>query len=88
MSAAEQVAASLESNERLVAALEGIDADTAASFALSMFGMDLDLAGFAAMRYGEHAVHSWDIAVALDPSADLPDEAAGLLVDRLGMIAG
>jgi hypothetical protein len=43
------------------------------------------------MRLAEHVLHTWDIAVVLDPSSTLSPEAAGLvlgflptLVDRTG----
>jgi hypothetical protein len=49
--------------------------------------MDLDAAGLARMRLGEHAVHTWDVAVALDPAATLAPDAVGLLIDTLGQLA-
>ena len=33
------------------------------------------------MRVGEHAVHTWDIAVALDPKATVAADAVDLLID-------
>jgi uncharacterized protein (TIGR03083 family) len=47
----------------------------------------LDLAGFVALRLNEHALHTWDIDVALDPKAAVTPEAAEVLVDNLGLIA-
>ena len=47
----------------------------------------MDLAGVARMRLGEHAVHTWDIAVALDPSATVAPDAVGLLIDTIGPLA-
>lgn len=35
------------------------------------------------MRLGEDALHTWDIAVALDPAATVPEDATGLLIDTL-----
>ena len=35
------------------------------------------------MRLSEHALHTWDVAVALDPHVVLPDDAVDLVVDRL-----
>jgi uncharacterized protein (TIGR03083 family) len=83
-----QVADSLRANETLVARLESLDDGQRERFRLQLFGMDLDLAGLARLRLAEHAVHSWDAAVALDPSATVAPEAAGLLVDTLGQLAG
>ncbi|HEV2360804.1 MAG TPA: maleylpyruvate isomerase N-terminal domain-containing protein [Acidimicrobiales bacterium] len=55
---------------------------------LELFGMNMDLAMLARMRLGEAAVHSFDIAVAFDPSATVAQDASALLVDTLGQIAG
>jgi hypothetical protein len=50
--------------------------------------MELDTTGLLRMRLGEHAVHTWDIAVALDPAAQVSASAVDLLVDTLDMLAG
>jgi uncharacterized protein (TIGR03083 family) len=82
----DQAADALHVDEALTARLESLDDDERESFRLSMFGMDLDIAAFARMRLGEHAVHTWDVAVALDPAATLAPDAVGLLVDTLGQL--
>jgi hypothetical protein len=51
-----------------------------------MFGMDIDMIGLSRMRLGEHAVHTWDIAVALDESATVAPEAVAMLVDTLDQL--
>jgi hypothetical protein len=38
------------------------------------------------MRLGEHAVHTWDVAVALDPAARVAPDAVDLLVDTLDQL--
>lgn len=83
-----QVADSVAANEALVTTLEHMPDEQRASFALTMFGLDLDVAGFAALRLGEHAVHTWDIAVALDPTALVADDAVALLTDLLPQRVG
>jgi uncharacterized protein (TIGR03083 family) len=82
-----QVADSLQANEQMVERLESLDAGQRERFRLPLFGQNLDLAGLARMRLSEHAVHSWDIAVALDPAATVAPESAGLVVDTLGQLA-
>jgi hypothetical protein len=44
-------------------------------------GLDLDLAGLAGVRLSEHALHSWDVAVAIDPAATLAAPSVALLID-------
>ena len=40
------------------------------------------------MKLSEHAVHSWDIAVALNPDETLAQEPVDLLIDTLAPMAG
>ncbi len=90
MAPADQVRESVERNEAFVQRLEGLSADERSAFRVALFGSDQDLAGFASMRLGEHAVHTWDVAVALDPAATVSADAVDLLVDgvdaRLGWV--
>ena len=38
------------------------------------------------LRLNEHALHTWDVEVVLDPNATLPTDAAAVIVDQLGML--
>ena len=53
-----------------------------------MFGMELGATELARMRLGEHALHTWDVAVALDPAATVAPDAVALLLDTLDQLAG
>src|SRR5579863_2209427 len=77
----------LRADEATVARFESLDPDQKASLRMKVFGMDMDLAGLARMRLGEHAVHTWDVAVALDPSARVAPDAVSLIIDTLGQLA-
>jgi uncharacterized protein (TIGR03083 family) len=85
---AEQVSGSIAANEAFVSSLEALTPEQKDSFAMHLFGAQQDLSGLLSMRLGEHAVHAWDIEVALDPSATVSAEAVGLLIDTLGRTAG
>ena len=78
-----QASGSIAANGRLVARLENLDAARSGDFRVSFFGRDLDLVGLLRMRLSEHAVHTWDVAVALDPGATVAGDAVALLVDHL-----
>jgi uncharacterized protein (TIGR03083 family) len=52
---------------------------------LELFGMQQTLPTLLQMRLCEHAVHTWDIVVALDPSAAVAADAAGPI---LGLLPG
>ena len=86
-SAVEQRDAAVTVDRALVDRFESATDAERETFQLSIFGMDLDFAAFAQMRLSEHAVHSWDIAVALDATAVVAPESVRLLIDRLGPIA-
>jgi uncharacterized protein (TIGR03083 family) len=79
----EQAADALAADERQVAALEQLTDDQLAKIQLSFFGMELDAAGLVRLRLGEHALHTWDVAVALDPAATVSADAVSLLIDNV-----
>ncbi len=83
-----QATDALAADETLVKRLESLSPDERDRIRLQLFGMDLDVVGLAKLRLGEHAMHSWDVAVALDPSAPVAAESVGLLVDNLGPLIG
>ena len=83
---ADQVRDSIRTNAELVTRLEATAAD-GKPFGLEMFGAERDLAGLATLRLSEHALHTWDVAVALDPDATLSPDAVELLVDQIGFTA-
>ena len=82
MAPADQVTESVAADERFVARLEEV-ASSGAPFEVELFGGPSDLSGVAAARLAEHAVHTWDVEVVLDPAATVGPEAVDLLVDRL-----
>ena len=82
-----QAADALQADQAVVERFESLDDGQLRGLRLTAFGMDVDAAGLAGMRLGEHAVHTWDIAVALDPAATVAPDAVGLLVDNLGQLA-
>jgi uncharacterized protein (TIGR03083 family) len=82
-----QAADALRADEAVTARFESLDEEERDQLRLKLFGMDLDAAGLARMRLGEHALHTWDIAVTLDPAATVAPDAASLLVDTLGQLA-
>jgi len=83
-----QAADALQADQIGLEQLESLDDDQLAGLHLNLFGMDLDAAGLARIRVGEHAVHTWDVAVALDPAATIAPDAVGLLIDTLDQFIG
>jgi uncharacterized protein (TIGR03083 family) len=84
----EQTRDSIAENERLVRRFEGLTDGELARIHLRLFGMEVDAAGLVGMVLGEHALHTWDIAVALDPTAQVAPDAAALLINSLRLLIG
>lgn len=83
----EQIAQSRAVNEEFVSRLEQLTPAQRESFTLPFFGSVLDLTQLAAMRLGEHSVHTWDVAVVLDGAAEVAPDAVELLIGPLGTTA-
>jgi uncharacterized protein (TIGR03083 family) len=82
-----QAADALQADAATLERFESLDAGERARWRLKMFGMDLDAVGFARMRLSEHAIHTWDVAVALDPAATVAPDAVDLLIDTVAQFA-
>jgi uncharacterized protein (TIGR03083 family) len=78
-----QAADALAADEKHVATLEQLTDAQLAAIRMSFFGMDLDATGLVRLRLGEHAVHTWDVAVQLDPAATVAPSAVELLTDNV-----
>jgi uncharacterized protein (TIGR03083 family) len=78
-----QVDESIEANEVFVRRLEQLSETERQAFTLSLFGVEQDITGLMTMRLGEHAVHTWDIAVALNGQATLAADAVELMIDSV-----
>lgn len=83
----EQAEEFLSTDGQLVETLENLG-NRLDELTFTFFGsMQLDAVGALGMRLSEHAVHTWDVAAALDPSAAVDADAVALLVDRLPSMA-
>jgi len=82
-----QASDALRADQATLERFESMDAEQQARLRLKVFGMELGAAGLARMRVSEHAIHTWDVVVALDPSATVAPDAVALLVDTLDQLA-
>jgi uncharacterized protein (TIGR03083 family) len=78
---------SLAANEKQIRAIEALDPAAAEAFRMDFIGRQLDLTGYVGIRLNEHAVHAWDVEVALDPAATIAPSAVAILVDGVGAVA-
>ncbi len=79
----EQVGDAVETDERHVQTLEQLSDSQLDNIHLEFFGTQLDATGLIRMRLGEHVMHTWDVAVMVDPDATLQADAVPLLIDRV-----
>jgi uncharacterized protein (TIGR03083 family) len=82
-----QATDALQADERVLRRFESLTPQEVGKLRLKAFGMELDATGLTRMRLGEHALHTWDVAVVLDPSAEVAPDAVALLVDSLSQLA-
>jgi uncharacterized protein (TIGR03083 family) len=80
---AQQAADCLPADEAHISRLEGLTDAELDSISVDFFGLKLDAAGVVRLRLSEHAVHTWDVAVAIDPEAVVAPDAVALLTDQL-----
>jgi uncharacterized protein (TIGR03083 family) len=85
---ADQAHDAVVADAALLARIDALTDDERERWELDMFGEVRDLEGFLRMRLAEHAVHTWDIVVSFDPSATVPEDAIGVVVDQVGLVAG
>jgi uncharacterized protein (TIGR03083 family) len=84
----QQAADCLPADEAYIKRLEGLSDAELDGISADFFGMKLDAAALIRLRLSEHAVHTWDVAVALDDAAEVAPDAVELLMANLPMIAG
>jgi len=84
MTPQDQAAGYLEHDARLVETYEALTAEQreTSTVDLGFLPAPLSIASVAGMRLSEAAQHSWDVRVALDPTAGLPAGTAGLIAEH------
>jgi uncharacterized protein (TIGR03083 family) len=68
-------------------ARDALAGDQVGAWQLDMFGAERRLPDLLRMRLSEHALHTWDVVVALDPQAALAADAVALLIDTVPGLA-
>jgi uncharacterized protein (TIGR03083 family) len=82
-----KAADALRADQALLDRLDALSADERERFQVEVGPMRLDFGGFVRLRVNEHTVHTWDIAVAFDPTAVLAPDAVDTVLLALPMIA-
>jgi uncharacterized protein (TIGR03083 family) len=71
----------------LLERIESVTGPERSRLRFAMGPINLDFDDFVGMRLNEHAFHTWDIEVVLDPTAVVPAVATTHVVDNLELIA-
>jgi uncharacterized protein (TIGR03083 family) len=87
-SAADQVRDAVATDRTLVEKLEALTPQQLVELRFPSFMGEVDVDAGVRLRLSEHALHTWDIGVALDPSAVVEPAAVSYVVDSLGRVAG
>jgi uncharacterized protein (TIGR03083 family) len=87
-SSLDQARDALAADAALLDQLSGMSTPDVDRWRLSLFGDEKSLAELLRLRLGEHALHSWDVLVALDSTATVAADAVDLLIDTLPGLAG
>ncbi|MCU1455682.1 MAG: hypothetical protein JWN46_3828 [Acidimicrobiales bacterium] len=84
----DQATDALTADRAAVEQIEALTEDEQQRVAMPMGPTTLGFPQLLQLRLAEHVLHTWDIAVTLDPADTVPAAAAGPLLDLLPMIAG
>ena len=84
---AQQAADCLPADDAHISRLEGLTQAELDGMSVDFLGMKLDAAGVVRLRLSEHAVHTWDVAAAIDPDAVLAPDAVALLAGQVFWLA-
>jgi uncharacterized protein (TIGR03083 family) len=79
----DQVRDAIVADAQFLDRLDALSESERDGWRMELFGAEQDLSDIARMRLGEHALHTWDVAVVRDGGVTVPAEAAALLVDGL-----
>lgn len=77
----------LTADARHLRLLESISEEDRTSVRVPYFAGRLDLPTYAGYRLSEQSIHAWDVQVALDSTAVIPEQETALLWERLDLVA-
>jgi hypothetical protein len=88
MSATEQARNSLNADREFLDRVAAVPAAELDAMKMNLFGAAAGASRLLELRLGEHAIHTWDVIVIRDPSAEVSGDAVAWMVDQLDALAG
>jgi uncharacterized protein (TIGR03083 family) len=86
-SPSEQAADALTADALVLDHLDAVSSEDWARGVVAIGPLSVDFTTYVGLRLNEHVLHTWDVEVAIDPTATLPSNAAEVVIDNLGLIA-
>jgi uncharacterized protein (TIGR03083 family) len=87
MSPDEQAKSSLVADSAFLQRLDAVPAEQLDALQMNLFGSPADAGRLLGMRLAEHAIHTWDVIVIRDPSAEVAPDAVAFMVDNAEQVA-
>jgi uncharacterized protein (TIGR03083 family) len=81
-----QVADCLTSDTAFLSSLEAASEEDRRKFHFAMGPFEFDFDGLVGLRLSEHALHTWDVEVALFPGATLSNDTANAILDSIQFV--
>jgi hypothetical protein len=87
MSPDEQATSSLVADSAFLQRVDAVPAEQLDALQMNLFGSPADASRLLGMRLSEHAIHTWDVIVIRDPSAEVAPDAVAFMVDHVEQVA-
>jgi uncharacterized protein (TIGR03083 family) len=81
-----KAADALVADRAFLEAVDALDESQRATVRVTIGPLNPDLAALVGLRLNEHALHTWDVEVVVDPNATVPVDAASVVIDNLDLI--
>ena len=88
MSPTEQARNSLIADSAFLQRVDAVPEAQLDSLQMTLFGTPADANRLLGMRLSEHAIHTWDVIVIREPSAEVAPDAVASMIGRLDQVAG
>lgn len=88
MSPTEQARNSLMADSAFLQRVDAVPEAQLDSLQMTLFGTPADANRLLGMRLSEHAIHTWDVIVMRDPSAEVAPDAVASMIGSIDQVAG
>jgi uncharacterized protein (TIGR03083 family) len=87
MSPDEQAESSLVADSAFLQRVDAVPAEELDALQMNLFGAPANAGRLLGMRLSEHAIHTWDVVVMREPSAEVAADATAFMIDHVDAVA-